>query len=108
MAIWLPFFRITPYIVTVLGRVLFDVRCKVTRYFPGTVGVNRSVERSKLLLVSKVSVVQSTVVSVEADTLWATPFLCTIKLGPLVAVVTPCHEPFAFLNSSVPALSRKP
>ena len=41
---------------------------RVTTYFPGTVGVNLSVERSKLLLVSNVSVLHVKTVSVSAVT----------------------------------------
>ena len=40
----------------------------VTRYLPETVGVNLSVERSKLLLVSNVSVLQVSNVTVLAVT----------------------------------------
>jgi hypothetical protein len=77
-----------------------------TIYLPGTVGVN--LFEAKLLLVSNSSVDQVSNVKVLAVTVWFVPFLWTLKLGPLVAVVTPCHEPPLFLNSRVPALSRKP
>ena len=54
-----------PFFLIWMSHLVADVHqtCSVIKYFPATVGVNRSVERSKLLLVSKVSVDQVTSVS---------------------------------------------
>lgn len=59
---------------------------RVIKYLPGTVGVKRLVPVSKLLLVSKISLLNVSFVIAPAVTVWAVLFLFTLKAGTAVAL----------------------